>query len=119
MKKLLSIVFAALAITALTTSCCNCDKECCKKGDKKECTNEFKKEHSKHHGRPDLASEQECGVERKKCNPEMKEMFEKWMNSEYIEIDADGWHLKENAPKEIKEKYDEFIKMTEMAHIIN
>lgn len=32
-----------------------------------------------------------------------------WMNSEYITIDEMGWHCSEDAPKEIKDAYNEFM----------
>ena len=36
--------------------------------------------------------------------------FEEWMNSEYITIDERGWHISNDAPDDIKHKFDEFMK---------
>lgn len=39
----------------------------------------------------------------------MKTEFENWMNSEYITIDEKGWHISDDAPEELKEKFKKFI----------
>lgn len=34
-----------------------------------------------------------------------------FIDSPYLIIDETGWKLKENAPKELKEKFDEYMKL--------
>ena len=36
-------------------------------------------------------------------------MYEDWMNSEYITIDETGWHISDDAPKDLKEKFHKFV----------
>lgn len=36
--------------------------------------------------------------------------LKKFMQSEYFYIDEKGWNLKENAPKELKQEFEEFKK---------
>jgi hypothetical protein len=35
--------------------------------------------------------------------------FEDWMKSEYITVDEKGWHISDDAPDDLKEKFREFI----------
>lgn len=35
----------------------------------------------------------------------------KFINSKYLIIDEKGWRLKENAPKELQEEFNEFMQM--------
>lgn len=35
------------------------------------------------------------------------------MNSEYVTIDEKGWRISEDAPEELKDKFNEFIKKVE------
>lgn len=39
----------------------------------------------------------------------MKVIDEELMNSEYITVDEKGWHISDDAPHELKAKFDEFI----------
>lgn len=39
----------------------------------------------------------------------MREYNEELMNSEYVTIDERGWHISEDAPEELKKKFNEFI----------
>ena len=39
--------------------------------------------------------------------------FEDWMESEYITIDEKGWHISDEAPVELKEKFHTFINNVE------
>lgn len=34
-----------------------------------------------------------------------------WIESEYITIDEDGWHCADNAPKDIKDAFNEYMDM--------
>lgn len=34
-------------------------------------------------------------------------------NSEYVTIDEKGWHISDDAPAELKKKFNEFISKTE------
>ena len=43
----------------------------------------------------------------------MRMYDEEMMNSEYITIDEKGWHISEDAPEELKEKFNEFISKAE------
>lgn len=38
---------------------------------------------------------------------------EELMNSEYITIDEKGWHISDDAPDELKKKFNEFISKAE------
>lgn len=35
---------------------------------------------------------------------------EEFKYMEWIEIDIDGWHLKKDAPEEVKKAYEEYMK---------
>ena len=35
------------------------------------------------------------------------------MNSEYITVDEKGWHISDDAPEELKKKFNEFISKAE------
>lgn len=39
----------------------------------------------------------------------MKIYDEELMNSEFISIDEKGWHISDDAPDELKKKFNEFI----------
>ena len=43
----------------------------------------------------------------------MKYYDEELMNSEYITVDEKGWHISDDAPEELKEKFKEFMKKAE------
>lgn len=43
----------------------------------------------------------------------MRMYDEELMNSEYITIDEKGWHISEDAPEELKKKFNEFISKAE------
>lgn len=43
----------------------------------------------------------------------MKIHDEELMNSEYITVDEKGWHISDDAPEELKNKFKEFIKKAE------
>ncbi len=39
----------------------------------------------------------------------MQVFDEELLNSKYVTIDEKGWHIAEDAPKELKEKFDKYI----------
>ena len=43
----------------------------------------------------------------------MKIHDDELMNSEYVYIDEKGWHISDDAPEELKDKFNEFIKKAE------
>lgn len=43
----------------------------------------------------------------------MKMYDEELVNSEYITIDERGWHISDDAPEELKKKFNEFISKAE------
>lgn len=43
----------------------------------------------------------------------MKIYDEELMNSEYITADEKGWHISDDAPVELKEKFKDFLEKTE------
>ena len=43
----------------------------------------------------------------------MKIIDEELMNSEFVTVDEKGWHISNDAPDELKEKFKEFIEKTE------
>ena len=48
----------------------------------------------------------------------MKIIDEELMSSEYITVDERGWHISENAPDELKEKFNEFIEGAQEGMVI-
>ena len=43
----------------------------------------------------------------------MKIFDEDLMNSNFVTVDEKGWHISDDAPDELKEKFKEFIEKTE------
>lgn len=39
----------------------------------------------------------------------MKRLDQEMMDSEYVTIDERGWHIADNAPDELKERFERFL----------